>query len=135
MMQYSLEEEKRRYISLTWTNEEIVRSFKQAKDKVKQVEILADHTSTDIDTILVILKDYEAFKPKTRKCELCYKTYKTISTKGKAICPECQKTTKEIVVLKRNLKYITAKIQQLGLESAQIRAKIKSLEEARNDKN
>ena len=58
MMQYSLEEEKRRYISLTWTNEEIVRSFKQAKDKVKQVEILADLTSTDIDTILVILKDY-----------------------------------------------------------------------------
>lgn len=120
---------------MTWTNEEIVRSFKQAKDKVKQVEILADLTGTDIDTILVILEDNEALEPKTRKCELCYKTYKTINTKGKAICPECQKTTKEIVVLKRNLKYITAKIQQLGLESAQIRAKIKSLEEARNDKN
>lgn len=120
---------------MTWTNEEIVRNFKQAKDKVKQVEILADLTGTDIDTILVILEEAKAFEPKTRRCSVCYKTYKTIHVQGKAICPECQRTTREIAVLKRNLKYITAKIQQLGLESAQIRAKINKLEEARNDKN
>lgn len=120
---------------MTWTNEEIVRNFKQAKDKVKQIEILADLTGTDIDTILVILEDAEAFDPKTRRCERCYKTYKTIHIQGRAVCPECQKTTKEITVLKRNLKYITAKIQQLGLESAQIRARIDRLEEVKHGKN
>lgn len=120
---------------MTWTKEEIVRNFRQSKDKIKQIEILADLTCTDIDTIITILEDAHEFEPKVRTCELCYKTYKTIHVTGRAVCPECKRTTKEIVVLKKELKYITAKIQQLGLESAQIRAKIDRLEEVKHGKN
>lgn len=119
---------------MDWTNEEIVASYKQAKNKIEQIKILSELTCSDIDTILTILEDAGVFEPLYIPCKICYKTFKATNKKQK-ICPECQRTTREIAVLKRNLKYITAKIQQLGLESAQIRAKINKLEEARDDKN
>lgn len=130
---FNLDVEQEVYIM--WTKEEIVRNFTFAKNKEKQVEILADLTQTDIDTILQILEEAGAFEPKKRVCAWCYRTYNTIHVQGKAVCPECRKTTQKIIELKRELKYITARIQQLGMDSAKIRSEINRLEAKRNDKN
>lgn len=113
---------------MTWTKEEIIRNYEEAKDKVAQVQILAELTASDTDTIIAILEDAGVFEPKIRTCTICYKKYKTLQKKGVAICPECRKVNEEVAVLKRELKYITAKIQQLGLDSARIRARIEKLE-------
>ena len=123
---------------MSWNKEEIINSFLQSKNKVKQIQILAELTCSDPETIIEILEDENVFQPKTRVCAVCYKKFKTINSRGKPVCAECKAATEEIASLRRDLKYITAKIQQLGLESAKIRSKITKLEEKRrinHDKN
>ena len=120
---------------MIWTNEEIVQSFHEAKDKTKQIQILAELTCSDPETIIEILEDANVFQPKIRTCSICYKRYKTINLKGKPVCAECKAASEEIASLRRELKYLTAKIQQYGLESAKIRSKITKLEEKRRKKH
>lgn len=65
---------------------EILTSFRQAKDKREQVHILADLTGSDEETVEEILKDAGLYVT-IAKCRKCHRTYqKYISP----YCPDCK---------------------------------------------
>lgn len=119
---------------MDWTNEEIVASYKQAKNKIEQIKILSELTCSDIDTILTILEDAGVFEPLYIPCKICYKTFKTTNKKQK-ICPECKRNSEEVALLKKKLKYNAVKMNSLKRESEQIRQKIKLMEDMKHGKN
>ena len=113
---------------MIYTKEEVVSLYKRAKNKKKEIKILVELTCSDTETILEILHDAGEFSGDYRVCTRCGRKYPAANTRGRAFCPYCRKTEKHISELKSDLKRITAKIQDLGLESARIRAEIERLQ-------
>ena len=112
-----------------YTKEDIVRSYRMAKDKIKQITILAQLTCSDTETIMEILDDAGEFDGKYKVCTQCGKRYPSISVRGhQYFCPTCKETRNLIYKKRHQLKQITSKIQQLGIESARIRAELDRLE-------
>lgn len=74
--------------------DEIERLYRQAPNKAEEIEILAQLTASDHETIIEVLKDLGVFKAEDiknniRVCTRCNKAYITANKKGKAVCPEC----------------------------------------------
>lgn len=110
-----------------WTPSEIARSYRLAKNKYEQIKILAELTLSDDETIIQILEEQGCLQDK-KVCAICGKEYQTWTVSGKGFCPDCKKKQRRIWYLKDKVKRNTAKIQQLGLESAKMRAEIEKLE-------
>lgn len=117
-----------------YTKDDIVRSYRMAKDKIKQITILAELTCSDTDTIIAILDDEGIFNGTHRVCTRCGMEYPALHRRGRSFCPRCRKKEHLISEKKYELKQVTAKIQQLGLESARIRAEIDRLEKTNDQK-
>jgi hypothetical protein len=81
------------YILSNWTKEDIVYSYRTAKNKEEQIEILAELTASDIDTVLMVLVDADEKLPnlgkRFKKCIGCG-GYIVASSRGKRckICAE-----------------------------------------------
>lgn len=58
-----------------WTAEEVVRYYRIARNKEEQIEILAQLTASDINTVIEVLRDAGVFDEKLlkkfRKCVKC----------------------------------------------------------------
>ena len=116
-------------ISKTYTKDDVIRLYKQAKDKKKEIKILAELTCSDFETILAILEDAGEFSGDYKVCARCGLRFPVVSTQGRGYCPKCRAKERKISELKYELKRITAEIQQLGLKSARIRAEIERLKD------
>lgn len=112
-----------------YSKDEVIYLYRRAKDKRHQISILAQLTCSDTETIMEILDDAGEFDGKYKVCTQCGKRYPSISVRGhQYYCPACKETRNLIYKKRHQLKMITAKIQQLGLESARIRAELTRLE-------
>lgn len=69
--------------------EDIVITYKQAKNKAEQIDILADLTMSDEETIITILRDAGVNAGIKRVCGLCGREYFTKNKRGKALCLPC----------------------------------------------
>lgn len=74
--------------------DEIERLYRQAPNKAEEIEILAQLTASDHETIIEVLKDLGVFKAEDiknniRVCTRCNNAYITANKKGKAVCPNC----------------------------------------------
>lgn len=78
-------------IKNTYTIDEIVTIYKNAKHKTEQIKILADLTGTDKETIIEILSDAGAYEPVYTNCTICGAKYPVLERKGTyhGICPWC----------------------------------------------
>lgn len=118
-----------------YSKDEVIYLYRRAKDKRHQISILAQLTCSDTETIMEILDDAGEFDGKYKVCTQCGKRYPSISVRGhQYYCPACKETRNLICRKRYQLKQITAKIQQLGLESARIRAEIDRLEKTNDQK-
>lgn len=111
-------------MSEDWTPAEIARQYRLAKDKYNQIIILAQLTASDVETIMQILDEQGCLNDK-KVCEICGEEYCTYD--GKGYCPSCKKKERRMYYLNKKLKTTIAKIQQLGIESAQMRAEMERL--------
>jgi hypothetical protein len=68
---------------------EICKSFRDAKDKAMQIHVLADLTLSDDETIIEILKDNNLFV-KESQCRKCGDRYKRF------LSPYCEKCAEKI---------------------------------------
>lgn len=95
--------------------DEIIRSYKQADNKVAQVIILAQLTATDADTIITILKNAGVLNLKDMKRRICCRCgceYPAPNRKGLPVCPDCRDLNIKILDLERKIKRNNAKIAE-----------------------
>ena len=75
--------------------EEIIYLYKVAKDKDKEVFILAVLTESDADTIIEILKDHDVYEEKhIQRCFNCHELY--IEHNRCRTCDACRRTGRRI---------------------------------------
>lgn len=76
-----------------WTKEEIICSYRTARNKEEQIEILAELTASDIDTILMVLKDAGERLPTMKRFKKCIDCgcYIPVTARGKR-CKPCYAT-------------------------------------------
>lgn len=113
-------------------SQEIVISYRTAKDKEAQIPILADLTGTDIETIIEVLRDAGEVNGYRRICSVCGVEFPTLQKGGRAKCPSCREKAREErkrrenvrahkrAQIKRNL----AKIQDLQRENERLRTEL-----------
>ena len=119
-------------LSDNWTKHDIVVYYKQAANKIEEVEKLAELTASDVETILEILKDAGVYKGKYHVCGRCGQEFPSIYKKLRSpLCPECRKVGREIAEKEWKLKKNIAKIAKLALESEQLRAEIDGMKEVK----
>ena len=58
-----------------WDKQQIITSYKQARNKAEQVTILAQLTETDNETIVMILEDAGVYEGAYKKCQQCGRDY------------------------------------------------------------
>ena len=95
------------------TNEEIVRSYMQATNKVSQVIILSELNDTDAGTIIEILKASGVVNPndmKKRICCRCGREYLAPHRKGIPTCADCKEVNSKIASLEQSIKRNNIKI-------------------------
>ena len=122
---------------MIYDREEIVRSYRQADDKIHQVIILSELNATDTDTIIQILKDEGLLNLKDMKkriCCRCGREYPSDNRKGVDVCPDCRDLNTKILDLKRQIKRNTASIAEhnrnigkLIVSSAALRKRIEEM--------
>lgn len=112
--------------------EEIIISYRTAKDKVEQIRILAELTASDEETIIECLRAAGELKGYRKICCECGIEFPTLQKSGRAKCPSCREKAREErkrrenirahkrAQIKRNL----AKIQDLQRENERIRAEL-----------
>ena len=103
------------------TNEEIIKSYKEAKDKKKQIKILADLNTCDANIIKEIL--IEAGETATR----VYKRAAKKPAEEKTAKTEKQELPAAII------KSLTMRINELGAAITLQEAKIEELKQERSD--
>lgn len=103
------------------TNEEIIKSYKEAKDKKKQIKILADLNTCDANVIKEILVEAGEAAPRV---------YKRAAKK-----PEEKKTTKtaEQELPTAIIKSLTMRMNEIGAAITLQEAKIEELKQERQD--
>lgn len=117
--------------------DEIVRSYKQADNKLAQVIILSELSATDTDTIIQILKEAGVLNLKDMKKRICCRCgceYPAPNKKGLPVCPDCRDLNIKILDLERRIKRNNAKIAEhnrnigkLMVNSTALREQIKEL--------
>lgn len=117
--------------------DEIVRSYKQADNKLAQVIILSELSATDTDTIIQILKEAGVLNLKDMKKRICCRCgceYPAPNKKGLPVCPDCRDLNIKILDLERRIKRNNAKIAEhnrnigkLMVNSTALRNQIKEL--------
>ena len=101
---------------------EISIQFKQSLNKAQQINILADLTDTDTDTIIEILKDHGEYVTDSR-CRRCGGWYhKYLSP----YCPECE----EIRAAERESIMFMIKVNSLKIKG--LMSEINSLKKSNN---
>lgn len=117
------------------TTAEIVKLYKESRNKVEEVQILAELTASDVETILAILQDEGVYDPDYRICVQCGNEYPRIYARQR-ICPECRENNKiakknrtEVARLELELKRNIVKIQELQREAEKIREKLRGYEQ------
>lgn len=117
-------------LSGNWITHDVVVYYKQAPNKIEEVEKLAELTGTDIDTIIEILKDAGVFKGKVHICGRCGHEFPSIYKKIKnPLCPDCRGICKEIANKEWKLKRNIARIASLAVESQRLREEIDGMKE------
>lgn len=122
---------------MIYDRDEIVRSYRQADNKMAQVVILAELTASDTDTIIQILKEEGALNLKDMKKRICCRCgceYPAPNRKGLPVCPDCRDLNIKILDLERRIKRNNAKIAEhnrnigkLMVNSSALREQIKEL--------
>lgn len=122
------------------TNYEIAYSYKHAVNKVEQIQILADLTLSDADTIIQILKDEGVLDDKDMKhriCARCGREFRAAYLKGVPVCPKCKDASYEIAQLeyqlKLNIAKVSTKLREIGKiaeKNVRIRNNIEKLKES-----
>lgn len=122
---------------MIYDRDEIIRSYRQADNKMAQVVILAELTASDTDTIIQILKEEGALNLKDMKKRICCKCgceYPAPNRKGLPVCPDCRDLNIKILDLERRIKRNNAKIAEhnrnigkLMVNSSALREQIKEL--------
>ena len=129
-----MEDSLGRYISLTdnWTKHDVIVYYKGAKNKIEEVDVLAQLTGSDVDTILEILKDAGVYKGAYHICASCGQQFPSIYKKMKnPLCPKCRKVGNEIAKLEWKLKRNIAKMEQLARENGKLRKEIEEISNGR----
>lgn len=118
-----------------YSNDEIVRLYKGAKDKVAEVQFLVDLTCSDEATILEILRDAGVYEGHYKICIKCGKKFPGVYKRGHSNqCPECIKFkadyNRNIRVLKKNM----AKMAELMAESNALIQDLENMKEKKDEK-
>ena len=122
---------------MIYDEDEIIRSYKQADNKLAQVIILSELSATDTDTIIQILKGAGVLNLKDMKKRICCRCgceYPAPNKKGLPVCPDCRDLNIKILDLERRIKRNNAKIAEhnrnigkLMVNSTALRNQIKEL--------
>lgn len=112
-----------------WSEAEIVKMYREAKNKAAQVMILADLTCSDEDTILKILEKNNLINPKPTFCRCCGRAFYTTSSRQKQ-CVECQERKHKILRLERDIKVLNAEINERVRKQGRKRAEIDEMKAA-----
>lgn len=122
-------EEQRRYISLTdnWTTHDVVVYYKNARNKIDEIEKLAELIASDEETIIQILVDAGAFKGTFRKCNHCDNMFPAIK-KTTVLCPECRAIREKITRKKWKIKKNLVAIESYSRANAKLRQEIDEME-------
>lgn len=111
---------------------EIVISYKQAKDKALQIEILAELNQCDEETIITIIRDAGIEAGYVRSCKKCGRDWYSKDRKGRLLCPSCREAAfaekkreynKRYLKIKRNL----VKIHELMEENKTLKKEMDAL--------
>lgn len=79
--------------------EELLRLYRNADNKAEEIQILAELTASDAETIIEVLKDHNAFNPEDvkdnlRTCSRCGRKYIAATLRGRATCSLCVYTNR-----------------------------------------
>lgn len=92
---------------------EIIYLYKTAYDTDEEIQILADLTNSDIDTIIIILKEHGVYQEGKYKLKRCYDCgclfYAIDKSKGSQRCEKCRYLHKEHLRKERYEKKALAK--------------------------
>lgn len=112
------------------TKDEIVEMYKRAKNKETQIEILAELTASDTETIVEVLKDAGVFNGTYITCSRCRARFPAISHNRKdgRRCKKCVMMGQRISKLKFMLKSNNAKMMEIQRKNAEYRMELDKLE-------
>lgn len=115
----------------------IVSLYLRAKDRDKEVCVLAELTASDTDTILEVLKDAGVFSGAFKTCPRCGTRYPVLPAKMRrnSHCPECARMKKQIDNHKQAIKRNLARINELQRNNAEHKDAINELEAVFNDRD
>lgn len=111
-------------------SEEIVIAYKQAKNKSGQIDILADLTMSDAETIITILRDNGVNAGVMRTCCWCGRDYYAKDKRGKALCLPCheayiEEKVREEKRIRLHISRNVAKIKELTVENEKLKRELK----------
>lgn len=115
----------------------IVSLYLRAKDRDKEICVLAELTASDSETIMEVLKDAGVYSGAYKTCPRCGTRYPVLPHKYKrnSHCPECAKMKKQIDNHKQAIRRNLAKISELQRNNAEHKKMIDEIEEVFNEKN
>lgn len=113
-----------------YTKDEIILLYRQARDKVEQIRILADLTESDTETIMEILNDAGEYQGNYKICSKCGQAYPVMFKNGRSNkCPECRNISNEIAKKEYRLKQNVAKIEDIIRQNAKLADEIRKMKE------
>ena len=112
----------------SWDKQQIITSYKQAKNKAEQITILAQLTASDGETITAILEDAGAYEGAYKNCAQCGKTFAFSPKKGgKRICAECRRRNHAIYQREWEIKKNLSQMQELMRKNAELRQEVEEM--------
>ena len=113
----------------------IVSLYLRAKDRDKEICVLAELTASDSETIMEVLKDAGVYSGAYKTCPRCGTRYPVLPHKYKrnSHCPECARMKKQIDNHKQAIKRNLARINELQRNNVEHQDAIDELEEVFND--
>jgi hypothetical protein len=111
-----------------WDKQQIITSYKQAKNKAEQVTILAQLTETDNETIVMILEDAGIYEGAYKKCQQCGRDYAIKYKQGRTkYCEECRQKNEAIYKREWQMKRNMAKIQEIARKNEMLRREVEEM--------
>lgn len=99
---------------------DIVVSYKQSANKQEQIEILADLTASDAETIIEVLKDAGVFNPNDlsfRTCKRCGEKFFTTQVSGVVVCETCKRKKARKKMQDKTIKRLRKQIERYEAEN------------------
>lgn len=114
-----------------WDKQQIIISYKKARNKAEQVTILAQLTETDSETIVKILENAGVYEGAYKKCQKCGHDYAIGYKQGRTkYCEKCRLRIKAIYHKEWEIKRNMTKIQEIARKNEMLRREVEEMKVA-----